>query len=362
MRPSIADILAILGDTQLEIGTPPAFQRGAHNRHVCRHCHTKFQSGDAVCTLYEQQCYHQDCLEKAITRANYHPDDDETTNADTEDLTGRVSSEGESLETHPGRVSSEGVVSHSVELSSHIREYSAYPIQTRLKDGRPSIIIDPGSVGNLCGDKWAREVALMAKASGHKPRHQRRDRALQVSGVGNGSQQCNYDCDLPVAIRPKGQGRLQTGILRVPAVQDSDLPGLMGLTALKKNKAILDSNTLTLYFCGDTQYNLDQTLPKGTDKYQLETAPSGHLVLPCCEYREGSSNQDYSLTLMSAQPSTAVVQEQVREETQGRPSPPSRSPSTGAMASKIPPPPAQPAGLRRDRGRARSRSAQQSHQ
>ena len=38
----------------------------------------------------------------------------------------------------------------------------SYPIQTRLADGRPSIIIDPGSVGNLCGDEWAREVAEIA--------------------------------------------------------------------------------------------------------------------------------------------------------------------------------------------------------
>ena len=89
-----------------------------------------------------------------------------------------------------------------VQLSSHVREYSAYPIQTRLQDGRPSIIIDPGSVGDLCGDRWAREVALMAKANGHKPIHKLRERALQVSGVGNGSQQCHYDCDLPVVLRP----------------------------------------------------------------------------------------------------------------------------------------------------------------
>ena len=91
-----------------------------------------------------------------------------------------------------------------------------------------------------------------------------------------------------MALRPKGQDKLQNGVLHVPAVQDSDLPGLMGLAALKSNKAILDFNTLTLYFCHDAAYDLDKTLPKGTDKYQLETAPSGHLVLPCCEYTRHS--------------------------------------------------------------------------
>ena len=96
-----------------------------------------------------------------------------------------------------------------------------------------------------------------------------------------------------------GQGKLQNGVFKVPAAEDSDLPGFMGLTALKKNKAILDFNTLTLYFCSDTQYSLGKSLPEGTDQYQLETAPSGHLVLPCCEYKIGSDSQDYSLTLMT---------------------------------------------------------------
>ena len=110
----------------------------------------------------------------------------------------------------------EGETPERIQLSSHAREYAAYPIQTRLKDGRPSVIIDPGSVGNLCGDKWAKEVALMAKANGHKPAYQRRERALQVSGVGNGSQQCHYDCQLPVAIRPEGKRELQHALLEVP--------------------------------------------------------------------------------------------------------------------------------------------------
>ena len=203
----------------------------------------------------------------------------------------------------------------------------------------------------------------MAKAHGHKPAHKLRERALQVSGVGNGSQQCHDDCELPVALRPAGQGKLQLGFLQVPAVQDSDLPGLMGLTALKANNAILDFNTLTLYFCNNSSYDLSKALPRGTDRYQLETAPSGHLVLPCCEYRAGSSNQDYSLTLMAktAHPSTAADQEQATEATAGRPPPPSHSPPfLSAAAPKSAPPPGQPSVSRRERGRPRSRTAQPS--
>ena len=42
----------------------------------------------------------------------------------------------------------------------------AYHIQTRLTDGRPALIIDLGSVGHLCGDVWAKEVAKAAARNG----------------------------------------------------------------------------------------------------------------------------------------------------------------------------------------------------
>ena len=144
----------------------------------------------------------------------------------------------------------------------------------------------------------------------------------------------------------------------------------MGLTALKKNKAILDFNTLTLYFCSDTQYSLEKSLPEGTDQYQLETAPSGHLVLLCCEYKIGSDNQDYILTLVteSAQPSNTAVQkvEEERNATggerpglsettrsiRGRSPPPARcQPTLVTAAPGLSLPPAQSAGSRRARSR-----------
>ena len=200
----------------------------------------------------------------------------------------------------------------------------------------------------------------MAKTSGRKPAYQRRGRALQVSGVGNGSQQCHYDCQLPVAIRPEGGKVLQHGVLEVPAVENSDLPGLMGLSALKRNRAILDFNSLTLYFCGKDQYDLKDALPANTDKYQLEAAPSGHLVLPCCEYKAGSSSRDYSLTLMakSAMPSSTAEEKQAESTAQGKPPPPSRSPPpVQGLTPTVPPPPSiQPADTPRvRRGRSRTR-------
>ena len=79
----------------------------------------------------------------------------------------------------------------------------SFHIHTQLPDGRQSILVDPGSVGNLCGDKWARNVARMAHRNGMKPLYEERDTPLKVSGVGNEHQECHFDCKLPIALKPE---------------------------------------------------------------------------------------------------------------------------------------------------------------
>eukprot|EP00974_Lingulodinium_polyedra_P104496 10115224-Lingulodinium_polyedra.AAC.1 len=78
-----------------------------------------------------------------------------------------------------------------------------------------------------------------------------------------------------------GEDTRSEGNLKIPSVPNSDLPGLLGLTALRKNRVVLDFTTLRLHFCGPGDYDMERTLPEGTDSFQLELAPSGHLVLPC---------------------------------------------------------------------------------
>ena len=99
--------------------------------------------------------------------------------------------------------------------------------QTRLADGRPALIVDPGSVGNLCGDAWAREVAKYAAQHNHHPSYEKRPRPLRVSGVGSGTQQCSWDCKLPIALKQADGStligyslRLQTAIQTTLACLD----------------------------------------------------------------------------------------------------------------------------------------------
>ncbi len=175
----------------------------------------------------------------------------------------------------------------------------AYHIHTRLADGRPAMLIDIGSVGNLCGDRWAKTVAQAAAQHGQTPKYEQRPRALRISGVGVGTQSCAYDCKLPVALKQAEGGGVTIGHLTTPTVSNSDLPGLLGLTALRKNRAVLDLSSLKMYFCGPGDYDVATALPPGTECFQGEIAPSGHLIVPCCEYQSGSASEEHALTLMT---------------------------------------------------------------
>ena len=58
---------------------------------------------------------------------------------------------------------------------------------TRLSDGRPSLLLGIGSVGHLTGDQWLKDTGSLAVRHGRRPEQYRRDRPLDVSGVGSGS-------------------------------------------------------------------------------------------------------------------------------------------------------------------------------
>jgi len=176
-----------------------------------------------------------------------------------------------------------------------------YHIKTQLVDGRLSLILDIGSPGNLGGDKWAKAVAMEAAKAGKQPSYVKRDRPLSVSGVGHGSQSAPYDCNLPIALKHANGNSISLGSITTPSVSDSDLPGLLGLIAMRKNRAILDLVDLKMYFVGPGDYDLEKALPPGTDCFQCELAPSGHMVVPCCEFDNATKRDDSTLSLVSKQ-------------------------------------------------------------
>ena len=148
-------------------------------------------------------------------------------------------------------------------------------------------------------------AAVVAAQNSRKPKSVQRQRPLKVSGVGNGSQQCKFDCCLPVALK-RTDGSTVEGTFTAPTVGDSsELPSLLGLQTLIDNKAILDFGTRQLHFIKNGAATID--LPSGSSTFQLEHAPSGHLVLPCSNFQEAEEQRkkldDEEMALMETETS-----------------------------------------------------------
>ena len=128
------------------------------------------------------------------------------------------------------------------------------------------------------------DCSKQAAKHGRKPEQVKRDRPLNVSGVGNGSQQCTHDCKVPVAI--KTSRGILSATYQAPTVPNSNLPALLGLETCRRQKAIIDTHKAKMYLLGPGDYDLEKLLPQGTECIDLKTAPSGHFVIPCTRFTE----------------------------------------------------------------------------
>eukprot|EP00974_Lingulodinium_polyedra_P085950 8323731-Lingulodinium_polyedra.AAC.1 len=54
---------------------------------------------------------------------------------------------------------------------------------------------------------------------------------------------------------------------------------------------------------------MDRAVPVGTDVFQLELAPSGHMALPCCECQSASTANEHTLTLVARTSTSQPIRE-----------------------------------------------------
>ena len=211
----------------------------------------------------------------------------------------------------------------------------SFHLATRPEDPEmQGLLVDPGSVGNLGGNKWALTIGRQAMNHGRQPREVRRDRPLRVSGVGYGAPEATHNVVLPTCLK-RLEGDLVSGTFETPIVggnnegEDSELPGLLGLMSLTNRRGVLDFVNKQLHFLGPGDFDLKTALPPGTESFQLITAPSGHLILPCTHYAEFDEKQKHgNLTL---DPSTVSLMTQTHA--------PSGSSSASAVLPPAPGPP-----------------------
>ena len=104
------------------------------------------------------------------------------------------------------------------------------------------------------------------------------------------SQSHVYDCVLPIALQ-QTSGNITSGSFTTPTIPNSDLPGLLGLDSLESMSAIVDFGARKMYIPGPGGVEMPKALPPGTDTFQLQKAPSGHLLLPCTNFGSGANRQ-----------------------------------------------------------------------
>ena len=153
---------------------------------------------------------------------------------------------------------------------------------TRLTDGRHGLLVDPGAWNNLAGEKWIKEVARKAIEHGHHPKQNRMKQPVTVQGVGQGTNSANWEIQMPIAVRDS-DGNTKLHEFRTPSVGEGgyELPALLGLESMSKNRAVLEMTDGQEYltYPGPGGYKIEWS--PGTRRYKLERAPSGHLILPC---------------------------------------------------------------------------------
>ena len=161
-------------------------------------------------------------------------------------------------------------------------EAIAYHAATRLTDGRHGLLVDPGAWNNLAGEKWIEEVAQKAIDHGYEPKQTRMKQPFTVKGVGKGTNAANWEVQLPIAVcDTDGATRLHE--FHAPSVggAGSELPALLGLESMSKNRAVLEMSEGLEYltYPGQGGYKIEWS--PGARRYKLDRAPSGHLILPC---------------------------------------------------------------------------------
>lgn len=117
------------------------------------------------------------------------------------------------------------------------------------------MILDPGAFTSLIGENLGREIVKHALNSGAKPAPNPMPDPLEIAGVGEGTQECKWSLNTPVACKHNDvQAHLH--LLDAPVVQGSraDLPGLLGLDPLKANNAILDIGGKRLTYQGKGEF------------------------------------------------------------------------------------------------------------
>ena len=161
-----------------------------------------------------------------------------------------------------------------------------YHATTDLPSNVPGLLVDIGAFTNLGGSKRGRTLAQAAINAGYKPSQSQMSRPLHIQGVGSGTQQCNWECNIPIAC-PVGDGTTaQLFHYQAPLVEGSgeDLPLIVGLKSIEGKRGVIETDPegRRMTLPGPGGYKI--VWSPGSVHLPLTPAPSGYLIIACSAY------------------------------------------------------------------------------
>ena len=296
---------------------------------TCSICQREFESNDQLIRLQCMHAFHQQCIDEWVARANVEPmcpncrgpmtvidtwtqEEVEEPNIGVDGTSHHVDAAGEPegpSTPPPGRHpatpehSPTSTTFHTPQERSDVgdissvfpwwpvpeasskskQESTSYHASThRTTRGQLGILVDPGSYGNLAGERWLSDVIREAKQAGYTSSVKEMTSQLEVGGVGVGTQRCHQEVTVPLALEAT-DGATVRASFTAPTIPNSSCPALLGLKSLVDHNAVLDLGNRKLILMPK---GAQLEPPIGSEVYSLEQASSGHLLLPIAEYHK----------------------------------------------------------------------------
>ena len=169
--------------------------------------------------------------------------------------------------------------------------------EVQMSDDEVGILPDTGAHDGLCGSLWARAQAEKCQAAGKHIGQKRLNQPRNVQGVGNGSQQANYEVCLAAGIQDT-EGRYYEEKYKAPCLEGSGIPGLMGIISLERNDALIRCSTGEMWFLGPGGVEIKAS--PGSRHFQMRKAKSGHWMLPISRFNKSACSGGITLNTEDA--------------------------------------------------------------
>ena len=173
-----------------------------------------------------------------------------------------------------------------------------------MSDDEVGILPDTGAHDGLCGSLWARTQAQKCQAAGKHVGQKLLNVPRSVQGVGNGSQQAQYEVSLAAGIQDT-EGRYYEEKYKAPCLEGSGIPGLMGIISLERNDALIRCKTGEMWFLGPGGAEIKAS--PGSRHFQMRKAKSGHWMLPISRFNQAASSGGITLNTEDATASGSVT-------------------------------------------------------